>query len=452
MNKGKSAWKVWLAVLSILLTVFVWSRGLQESFSRPSVSPQLSLHQKELSVLAENAFPSALKSSILGVNPQQSLKDSLIEIPLDQISDRNRIIIASLENSIEKRSFFLDVPFTKASFQNIKEELLNESSAKVFQISSLEESDDFINDPLLRQLICTAMGGEDSICIDKKIAKNVSIRLIISQFLPFIAFICGSLLLLRQMWILYRNKAIILPKVIALPLSLIDMVLLVAGGFVVLGEVLVPAIVLPIASSFTQNLAQPIGDSVKVLIGYSAMTLPPLIILRRQIISLDKIDKPINGWLQWRLKPFWKAIFSALNGWLMVMPLVLGVSWLANSLFGDQGGSNPLLELVLNSQDRLALGLLVLTTVVFAPLFEELIFRGVLLPVLAKRFGSFLGVIFSALFFAIAHLSVGELAPLFVLGIGLGLLRLSSARLLPCVLMHSFWNGVTFVSLLLLGV
>ena len=80
-----------------------------------------------------------------------------------------------------------------------------------------------------------------------------------------------------------------------------------------------------------------------------------------------------------------------------------------------------------------------------------MIFRGALLPVLAKRFGSFAGVIFSALIFAIAHLSVGELAPLFVLGIGLGILRLSSGRLFPCVLMHSFWNGVTFISLLLLG-
>ena len=50
--------------------------------------------------------------------------------------------------------------------------------------------------------------------------------------------------------------------------------------------------------------------------------------------------------------------------------------------------------------------------------------------------------------FALAHLSVGE-APL-ILGIGLGLLRLRGGRLLPCVLMHALWNGVTFVNLLLL--
>jgi len=51
----------------------------------------------------------------------------------------------------------------------------------------------------------------------------------------------------------------------------------------------------------------------------------------------------------------------------------------------------------------------------------------------------------------LAHLSVGELPPLFVLGIGLGLMRLSSGRLFPCALMHSLWNGVTFASLLLVA-
>ena len=57
----------------------------------------------------------------------------------------------------------------------------------------------------------------------------------------------------------------------------------------------------------------------------------------------------------------------------------------------------------------------------------------------------------SALVFAVAHLSIGELLPLLVLGLGLALLRLSSCRLLPCVVMHALWNGVTFLNLILLG-
>ena len=53
-------------------------------------------------------------------------------------------------------------------------------------------------------------------------------------------------------------------------------------------------------------------------------------------------------------------------------------------LIGDQGGSNPLLEIVLTSNGSLALFLLATTAVVLAPLFEETIFRGVLLPVLGR--------------------------------------------------------------------
>ena len=140
----------------------------------------------------------------------------------------------------------------------------------------------------------------------------------------------------------------------------------------------------------------------------------------------------------------------ALRGWLRITPVVMLTGWLLVQLVGDPGGSNPLLELVLGSRDPLALILLAFTAVVLAPLFEETIFRGALLPVLGRRFGPLPGVLLSGLLFGMAHISIGELAPLTVLGVGLGLLRVSSGRLLPCVLMHSTWNAVTFLNLLLL--
>jgi membrane protease YdiL (CAAX protease family) len=60
-------------------------------------------------------------------------------------------------------------------------------------------------------------------------------------------------------------------------------------------------------------------------------------------------------------------------------------------------------------------------------------------------------VVLSAALFAAAHLSVGEFVPLLVLALGLGLLRWQSGRLLPSVLMHALWNGITFLNLLLLA-
>ena len=451
MSKGNPAWKVALTVLSLLLTVFVWAKGLQDSFNRPSVNPTLSLRQREMSVLAESAFPPALKSSFIGGDPVKDLRDSLRKIPLDEISDRNRILLANIETSKDRKKFLLNLSVKNKSFNEINS-ILNkfiDNNSKI--IPDLKQIDILNNDPLLFLTSCTVIAGIDDFCIDSDLANYMFIRLLISQLFPILAILIGSILLIRQFWIFLRKKSIAWPKVVSLPLSLVDMTLLIAGGFVVLGEVLVPAIILPLIGPLIKGLGQPIEDSLKVLIGYSAMTFPPLLILRYQINGLRNVDLPKGGWLQWKLKPFTSAINKAIIGWLMVMPLVLLVGWLMNSFVGDQGGSNPLLELVLNSQDSLALVLLVLTTVVFAPLFEELVFRGALLPVLTRKFGSFGGIAISALVFAIAHLSVGELPPLFVLGLGLGVMRLSTGRLLPCVLMHSFWNGVTFFSLLLIG-
>ena len=121
-----------------------------------------------------------------------------------------------------------------------------------------------------------------------------------------------------------------------------------------------------------------------------------------------------------------------------------------NSLIDNQNGSNPLLEIVLNTKSYFPFIILFVTTTVLAPLFEEIIFRGVLLPTLSRDFGIIWGIIVSSFVFALAHLSVGELPPLFVLGIGLGITRMASGSLLSSVIMHSLWNGLTFLNLFLL--
>jgi membrane protease YdiL (CAAX protease family) len=134
----------------------------------------------------------------------------------------------------------------------------------------------------------------------------------------------------------------------------------------------------------------------------------------------------------------------------MVLPLVALAGWLIERLWSQPSGSNPLLELVLTTGDPLALACLAITAVVVAPLFEETLFRGVLLPVLTRHWGAAAGVGLSALIFGLAHLSLGELTPLTLLGLALGWLRLRHGRLGPCVLMHGLWNGLTFLNLILL--
>tara|TARA_Y100001968_G_scaffold89236_1_gene80312 strand:- start:27299 stop:28657 length:1359 start_codon:yes stop_codon:yes gene_type:complete len=452
MRQVTPAWKLLAAVLSLLLTVFVWQKGLQESFSRPSVAPKLSLSQQEMALVASPALPKSIKPFLVGLEPKNALKKTLHDIPLDQIEDRERIVLAAIEQTKKKRSELLNFELKDETLLLVQKAFLSKSNLdKLPLLTSTDFEQIKENDPLLYQVSCFALGGTDAQCINKRASSYMALRLLGVQGLPLIATIVGVGLLIRQAWMRFQKKSIPWPRLTPIPLSSIDMVLLVAGGFVVLGEVLLPTFVVPLSSYLTKDFSGPVNDSFKVFVGYSAMTLPPLFLLRQQLNSLRNLEPPNGGWLQWRLKPIQTAICQAINGWLMVMPFVLLSGLLMNFFIGDQGGSNPLLELVLSSHNNLALLLLLATTVILAPAFEELIFRGALLPVIAGKLGVFWGIIVSAFVFALAHLSVGELPPLFVLGLGLGILRISSGRLFPCAIMHSLWNGITFANLLLLG-
>jgi membrane protease YdiL (CAAX protease family) len=407
---------VLLAALSLLLAGAIWLSGLVDSLSRPSVSPSLTLQQQELSLLAQPALPPSLQLVLLGEDPRDALLQALqASTPADR-SDRQQLLLG----------------------------LLQEDQG------ALELENRWPNDPLIQRLICERQRLSVDGCIDADVASAAAWRLAVSGLLPLLTVLVGSLLLLVQIIRALRGRLQPWPAMEGPGLSLIDLVLLVAGGFVVISAVGVPLVALPLVASVTAGLESPRREAVTVVINYSVMALPSLLILWRQLNALPRDQAPQGGWLQWRLRPWPGAISSAVAGWLMVTPVVVVTGWLLVRLVGDPGGSNPLLELVLGSKDPLALFLLGWTAVVLAPLFEETIFRGALLPVLAKRWGTAGGVVLSALLFALAHISIGELAPLTVLGVGLALLRVSTGRLLPSVLMHALWNAITFLNLLVL--
>ena len=451
MKQATPTWKVFLVAISVLLTVLVWTRGLQESLGRPSVSPALNLRQQEMTIIAASSLPDQSKNLFFGIDPKSTLQNSLEEIPLNELGDRNRLLLALLETSKKERIEILNQSFESEDFQSIKEVLISSKQNIDIKSELINKLKPIKNDQLLYQLACFKLGGDEGLCVNKRLSFGVSLKLIISQLVPLCAIIIGIVLLIKNAFSLIRRKLKPNVLLISMPLSLVDMLLLVTGGFVVLGEVLFPSLVSPFSDLLVNGLTSPKSDSIKVLIGYISMTIPSLFILYRLINSLDKSQRPKDGWLQWRFFPLKSAFLNALQSWLMVLPLVLLTAWVVTTLFGDQGGSNPLLELVLSSKDPFALLLLLITTIVLAPVFEEIVFRGALLPVLANRFDMRWGVIVSAFVFAVAHLSVGELAPLFVLGIGLAILRLRSGRLFPCILMHSLWNGITFANLILIG-
>jgi len=286
--------------------------------------------------------------------------------------------------------------------------------------------------------------------ITNNLSKKMFFKIMVIRSIPLLTIIFGSILALKSLWDVLNTKKIPWKEFNPLDLDLLDMVLLIAGGFVVLGEVISPLFSISLVELVSNNLSIELTQALKIFFGYLFMAIPPLLIIFYQIKSIHGKFIIKEDYFQFNYSPINTAIFQGLRGWLIIVPFVLLVSLLMNLIIGNQNGSNPLLEIVLNNSNNFAFILLFLTTTLLAPLFEEIIFRGVLLPILSRDFGIILGITTSAFIFALAHLSIGEMPPLFVLGIGLGITRLISGRLISSVIMHSLWNGLTFLNLFLL--
>lgn len=106
------------------------------------------------------------------------------------------------------------------------------------------------------------------------------------------------------------------------------------------------------------------------------------------------------------------------------------------------------IEQSLMARDPWALLLYVLVVSVCAPIWEEVVFRGFLLPSLTRYLPVWLAVAASALAFAAVHVSPQRLLPLTFLGLILGTVFVRSRNLLASMLVHSLWNCWVLVELL----
>jgi len=140
----------------------------------------------------------------------------------------------------------------------------------------------------------------------------------------------------------------------SLDLELIDMVLLIAGGFVVLGEVVSPLISISMVELFSENISNEISQSLKIFFGYLFMAIPPLWIVFYQIKSLNGEFNFKKDYLQFYFLPIKNAIIQGIRGLLTIVPFVLLISLIMNNLIDSQNGSNPLLEIVLNNNNYLS--------------------------------------------------------------------------------------------------
>jgi uncharacterized protein len=147
-----------------------------------------------------------------------------------------------------------------------------------------------------------------------------------------------------------------------------------------------------------------------------------------------------------------KAPFRKPDGWaawgLLGVVLSPAVVFAAASLFEAvgikddptaRGTADAVSQLLV--LDPLTFASLFGTTAVLAPILEETVFRGFLLPSLSKVMPTPLAVLASAVAFGLVHLSPRDTPQLTALGILLGFSYVRSKNLLTPMMIHGAWNG-----------
>jgi membrane protease YdiL (CAAX protease family) len=88
--------------------------------------------------------------------------------------------------------------------------------------------------------------------------------------------------------------------------------------------------------------------------------------------------------------------------------------------------------------------------VVLAPLFEEVLFRGIGLPLIARRWGVAPAIVLVSLFFAAIHFHLPSMMPLFVIAVAFSLAYIHTGSIVVPIVMHALFNGVNVAMLMML--
>lgn len=137
-----------------------------------------------------------------------------------------------------------------------------------------------------------------------------------------------------------------------------------------------------------------------------------------------------------------RAAAAGVAAYLLCLPALAALAFLWPWVYLQLGGEvarQPFFD-VMARTDGATLVLLVLVLVAVQPLFEELIFRSFVQPLLVQNLGDRGGVALTSLCFALLH-PPGFFLPIFALSLLLGALKLRAQRLSASWAVHALHNG-----------
>ena len=142
----------------------------------------------------------------------------------------------------------------------------------------------------------------------------------------------------------------------------------------------------------------------------------------------------------------WAPLFSV--ACLPAIGLAASISSFAHPDVESAG--NGTIDAVLPLISPASLPALLAITAVLAPLLEEVLFRGFILPTLTKWLPTPAAIIVTAGLFSVAHFAPRDAPQLFALGIVLGCSYARTRNLAVPIIVHGAWNGGVLLALIAL--
>lgn len=138
---------------------------------------------------------------------------------------------------------------------------------------------------------------------------------------------------------------------------------------------------------------------------------------------------------------------------IYIIFLAIGMGLISSVLIGiltnfTQGYDNVVNTITIANESKLQLIIVIL----FTPIFEEVLYRGIIFRYLKKNYNIIISIVLQALIFGIIHLNIIQSIYTFFLGIALALTYLYRESIIECIIFHIIYNlfGVLVANRLIL--
>lgn len=163
------------------------------------------------------------------------------------------------------------------------------------------------------------------------------------------------------------------------------------------------------------------------------------------LIMIYKRGQSFSSALNIRPKAILEDAGKGIVAYLASMPVIIlanVISWIALHSAGVPQEPQFAIQVLIDPNPLWLKMYLIVMAVISAPLAEELLFRGVCFPALAKRTSPVRAAILISLLFATIHMNAYALLPLFVMALALSAAYACTKSIIVPLTMHAIFNAV----------